>query len=271
MEIWQCATCGVERSGQPGAQEVCPICADERQYVPLDGQRWTTLAAQAANGAVIDFFEVEPWLFGLTSSGAGIGQQAMLLITPAGNVLWDPISMISDAVVEQVKAHGEVVAIAASHPHMFGVQVEWARALGARVLVNQDDAQWLQRPDGSIDFWSGSREVVPGVTLHQVGGHFKGSAVLHWPAGNAGKGILLAGDSIFVNQDRTAAFMRSYPNKIPLSAAVVDRIATTVQEFAFDRLYNNFGSVLPHDAPAVVRRSADRHIAWVRGDFDHLT
>lgn len=271
METWQCETCGVERLGQPESYEVCPICADERQYVPLDGQRWTTVAEQAAAGVQIKFFEVESGLFGLTSTGAGIGQQAMLVVTPAGNVLWDPISMISDAVVEQMKIHGEVVAVAASHPHMFGVQVEWAKALGARVLVNHDDAEWVQRPDELIDYWSGSQELVPGITLHQVGGHFKGSAVLHWAAGNAGQGILLAGDTIFVNQDQTAAFMRSYPNKIPLSAAVVDRIATAVQEFDFDRLYNNFGDVLPQDAPAVVRRSADRHMAWVRGDFDHLT
>ncbi|CPU63821.1 Uncharacterised protein [Mycobacteroides abscessus] len=29
--------------------------------------------------------------------------------------------------------------------------------------------------------------------------------------------------------------------------------------------------MIPADARAVVLRSAQRHAAWVRGDFDHLT
>jgi hypothetical protein len=29
--------------------------------------------------------------------------------------------------------------------------------------------------------------------------------------------------------------------------------------------------VIPVDAKSVVRRSADRHAAWARGDYDHLT
>lgn len=271
MSIWQCATCGVERAAEPVAADVCPICADERQYVPLDGQVWTTVQAQIDQGMTLDVFDVEPGLVGITSTGIGIGQQSMLVVTPAGNLLWDPVGLISADAVAAVAAYGPVVAVAASHPHMFGVQVEWAKALEAKVLVNQADAEFLQRSDDRVEYWFGQYDVVPGVTLHQLGGHFKGSAVVHWPAGNEGKGVILAGDTIFVNQDRTAAFMRSYPNKIPLSAAVVDRIAKAVLAFEFDRLYNNFGSVIPAGASAVVRRSADRHMAWVRGDFDDLT
>ena len=65
--------------------------------------------------------------------------------------------------------------------------------------------------------------------------------------------------------------MRSFPNRIPLSAGVVERIATQLERLEFDRLYGNFGTVIETGARAVVRRSADRHIRWVRGDFDHLT
>jgi hypothetical protein len=65
--------------------------------------------------------------------------------------------------------------------------------------------------------------------------------------------------------------MWSYPNRIPLSGAVVERVAAHVERFEFDRLYGTFDNVIPSDARAVVRRSADRHIAWVRGDFDEQT
>jgi hypothetical protein len=271
MTWWICQTCAVEHADRP---DVCAICADERQWVPADGQVWTTLDEIAAEGHEVTVTELEPDLFALSGHpGVGIGQESKIVRTPAGMLLWDPIGYLDDDAVRQVRALGEVVAVVASHPHMFGVQVEWSRALGGvPVLVAEADAGWVARPDPVIETWSGDREILPGVTLTQPGGHFPGSAVAHWAAGAEGRGVLLSGDTIFANPDLTSvSFMRSYPNRIPLSGAVVDRVATHVERFAFDRLYNNFEGVIPVDARAIVRRSADRHAAWVRGDFDHLT
>ena len=59
QDVWVCATCGVEYP--PGPEpERCPICEDERQYVPAGGQRWTTLAQLARDGASVEIAEVEP-------------------------------------------------------------------------------------------------------------------------------------------------------------------------------------------------------------------
>jgi hypothetical protein len=271
VDFWICATCAVEHAERV---EVCAICADERQWVPADGQQWTTLEEMSATGYRTSVVELEADLYGISSDpGAGIGQQSKLVRTPAGNLLWDPAGYLDDDAVRRVRELGEVVAIAASHPHMFGVQVEWSRALGgAPVLVAEADLGWVARPDPVITAWSGPQEVLPGVTLTQPGGHFPGSAVAHWATGAGGRGVLLSGDTIFPNPDRASvSFMRSFPNRIPLSAAVVERIAGHVEQFGFDRLYGNFRTVIDQDARAVVRRSADRHIGWVRGDFDHLT
>ncbi len=268
---WICRTCAVEHAERP---DVCAICADERQWVPATGQAWTTLAELTAAGERLVLEELEPDLFGLSSEpSVGIGQQAKIVRTPAGNLLWDPPGYVDDDAVARVRALGPVVAIAASHPHMFGVQVAWSRALGGvPVLVAEADAHWVARPDPVIETWTGEREVLPGVVLSQPGGHFPGSAVVHWAAGADGRGVLLSGDTIFANPDRTSvSFMRSYPNRIPLSAAVVLRVAEHVARRPFERLYNNFEGVVPADARQVVLRSAQRHAAWVRGDFDHLT
>ena len=156
---------------------------------------------------------------------------------------------------------------------MYGVQVEWSRALGgAAVLVAEADRAWVARPDPVVRTWSGTLEVLPGVTLSQPGGHFPGSAVVHWSAGAEGRGVLLSSDTVFANPDRTSvAFMRSYPNHLPLSGGVAERVARHLEQYAFDRLYGNFANVIPGDARAVVRRSADRHVAWIRGDRDDLT
>lgn len=266
-----CATCAVEHAERA---DVCRICTDERQWVPADGQVWTTLDELARSGLDAHVDELEPDLHGIrTVPDVGIGQTTVLVRTPAGNLLWDPIGYLDDALVEEVRGLGEVVAIAASHPHMFGVQVEWSRALGGPpVLVNEADREWIARPDPVIRTWTGRAEIAPGLQLLQIGGHFPGSAVAHWAAGAGGKGVLLAGDTIMAAPDRrSVSFQRSYPNRIPLSGAVVDRVTKAVEDLEFDRLYSNFGNQIPTDARAAVRRSADRYIAWVRGDFDHLT
>jgi glyoxylase-like metal-dependent hydrolase (beta-lactamase superfamily II) len=268
MTVWICQTCAVEHERADG---VCAICADERQWLPAAGQQWTTLAQLSESGHRTQLRELEPDLLGITvEPKVGIGQQAHLVTTPAGSVLWDPTGYVDDEGARQARERGDVIAITSSHPHMFGVQSQWSRALGGvPILVCEDNMDWVARPDPSIKPWSGRLELAPGVTLLQLGGHFRGSSVIHWEAGAGGKGVLLVSDTIHANPDRaTVTFMRSYPNRIPLSPAIVQRIATAVDELAYDRLYDNFGKTIDTDAAAAVQRSAVRFIGWTRGEFD---
>lgn len=270
--MWKiCQTCAVEHDESATR---CEICADERQWVPVEGQRWTTLAELTSAGRRMRVRELEPDLFGITvEPKVGIGQQSHLIRTPAGNLLWDLTGYLDDDGVRQVRELGEVVAIIPSHPHHFGVQVEWSRALGGvPVYVAEPDLRWVARPDPVIRGWSGTIEPLPGVTVVQVGGHFPGSAVTHWAGGADGRGVLFSADTIQVNPDRASlTFMRSYPNRIPLSAAVVERVTRTVEALPFDRIYDNFGKTIEGGGRSAIRASADRYIGWLRGDFDDLT
>jgi hypothetical protein len=202
-----CATCAVETDGAQPADQICPICADERQYLPRGGQRWATVEELISAGHTLEWFEVEDHLFGLTPRpGVGIGQQTMVVQTDAGILVWDPPGLITDAAVEHVRSLGPTLAIAASHPHMFGVQLAWAATLDAPVLVNAKDAEWVQRQGAAIELWSGERGLTANLTLLELGGHFPGSSVALWAAGAEGRGVLLAGDTIFANPDGTASF-----------------------------------------------------------------
>lgn len=265
-----CATCGVEHVEPTGT---CAICADERQWVPAGGQRWTSLRELRAQGHRVLIEELEPDLCGLTvEPRVGIGQQAHLVVTPQGCVLWDVPAFIDRPAVDRIRRHGPVLAIVASHPHMFGVQSAWSHALEqAPILVCEPLLEWVQRPDAAISPWRGRHEIAPGLVLHELGGHFIGASVLHWAAGANGRGVLLSSDTIHGNPDgTTVTFMRSYPNRIPLSAAVVQRIAAAVAGLEFERLYDNFGRGPGTRADAAVQRSAERYVGWVRGDFDAL-
>jgi len=109
--------------------------------------------------------------------------------------------------------------------------------------------------------------VLPGVRLVQCGGHFPGSAVLHWAAGASGRGVLLSGDTIFVTpgEDRVT-FVWSAPNRLPLSEAAVRGVAEAVRPLAFDRIYGGWWApVLRSGAWDIVQRSAARYIEHLRG------
>lgn len=130
----------------------------------------------------------------------------------------------------------------------------------------------MRREGPELRTWSEPFEVLPGIHSSQPGGHFPGSAVALWAAGAEGRGVLLSGDTLAaVPAEGWVSFQRSYPNKIPLSAAVVARVAAAATALAFDRLYDNFQGIVNVGANAVVRRSAERYISWVSGEHDAET
>ncbi|MCU1536064.1 MAG: hypothetical protein JWP82_415 [Humibacillus sp.] len=269
-----CETCAVETADLAAPPEQCAICEDERQWVPVAGQQWTTVAGLRERGTRIAMTMVEPDLWGLQAEPrVGIGQRMLVVRTPAGTLLFDCLGYVDDVTLEAVQALGPTLAVAASHPHMYGVQTEWATALGdVPILVAGRDRDWLQRPSPLVELYDEHRVVTDGLVLHRVGGHFRGQAVVEWRAGADGAGALLASDAAVVNPNgRSMTFMRSYPNGIPLSGNVVQRLAGQMEGLHFDRLYDNVGRVTLSDAKGVLRRSADRYAAWTRGDYDHLT
>ena len=271
--IWLCRACGVERGPSASEPEQCDICEDERQYVPASGQAWTTVERLRAEGHVVAVEPVSERMWFVGTDDVGIGQQATLVQTADGNLLFDPPGLIDDASVERVRELGGVAAVVASHPHMYGVQSAWSEAFDdAPVWIAEADRQWVGRWTPAMRTWSEPFEVLPDIWLHQVGGHFPGSTVALWSAPpSLGRGVLLAGDAIFPVADGGVTFLRSYPNRIPLSAGVVRRIADHVGRWEYDHLFNNFGAGIGPGADGTVQRSADRYVARVSGGNDHLT
>ena len=263
-----CTTCGTQFAATTAPPAHCPICEDERQYIGWQGQQWTTLDALRQDHHNLVKSE-EPGLIGIGAQPSfAIGQRALLVQTPAGNVLWDCISLIDDETIAAVQALGGVTAIAISHPHYYSSLVEWSRAFDAPVYLHAADRQWVMRPDPAIRFWEGETLALPGgLTLICCGGHFAGGTVLHWPAGAEGKGVLLSGDILQVVSDRRyVSFMYSYPNLIPLPASQVRQIVARVEPYGFDRIYGAWWDrVVAADAKAAVIRSAERYIAAIQG------
>jgi hypothetical protein len=255
-----CGTCGVQYSA---LREDCPICLDERQYVGWDGQRWTSLAELRRAGHRGAIEEEGPGVTGIGASPAtAIGQRALLIRTPAGNVLWDMITYLDEDLKAAVSALGGISAIAISHPHFYGSMIEWAHAFGAPVYIHSADRQWIARPDESVVFWEGdTHSLGDGLTLINAGVHFDGGQVLHWAGGENGSGALFSGDIFTVVPDRRwVSFMYSYPNLIPERPRTIRRAVSLIEPLRFEAVYGAWWKrVVRADGVAAVRRSAERY------------
>ncbi|MFN8525692.1 MAG: MBL fold metallo-hydrolase [Chloroflexota bacterium] len=269
MEAFICRTCGVQFAPSERPPDRCPICEDERQYVGWAGQRWTTLSELRAEDRKNHLYEEEPGLTAIdTRPAVAIGQRALLVQTPNGNVLWDCLTLLDDATIAAVRQLGGISAIAISHPHFYASNVAWSEAFGGcPVYIHRADAEWVQYPSPSVFLWEGEvREILPGISLINTGGHFEGSQVLHWAAGCNGQGALLSGDSVTVVMDRRyVSFMYSYPNLIPLGPRAIRRIVDSVRPFGFERVYGGWnGRVVGVDGADAVERSAERYLRSIR-------
>jgi glyoxylase-like metal-dependent hydrolase (beta-lactamase superfamily II) len=262
-----CVACGTQYEESAEPPPACPVCEDERQFVPASGQAWTTSEALRETHAV-ELRELEPDLWGVgTVPAFAIGQRALLVRTRAGNVLWDCLSLLDEGAVGEIETLGGIDAIAISHPHFYGAMVDWSRAFGgAPIYLHEAERDWVRRSHDALVFWAGdARPLCDGITLVRTGGHFPGYQCLHWADGAEGRGVLLSGDQPTVCPDRRhLGFMYSYPNHVPLGPEEVRYTVSALESFAFDRVYGAWWDrVIGTGAKEALRRSAARHLAAI--------
>ena len=264
-----CFTCGAQFPASTEPPLECPICQDSRQFVGLDGQRWTTLErlAQKHHNVII---QEEAWLYSVhTEPHFAIGQRAFLLQTPNCNVLWDCLALLDQPTIDAVRELGGIAAIAISHPHYYTTMVEWSLAFdNASIHLHSADHQWVTRPHSNIQYWTGdSKKLLDDLVLIYTPGHFDGFQVLHWPNGADRKGVLLSGDQPQVCMDtRWVSFMYSYPNYVPLGAKAIGDIVARLDPYNFDRIYGAFPKrTVVVDAKQAVQRSAQRFMDAIAG------
>src|SRR5438132_11769945 len=116
MENFICVQCGAQFSQTTEPPQRCPICQDERQFVRHDGQQWTTLQEVALHHHN-RFEEEAPQPLGIgTEPEFATAQRALLVSSPAGNLLWVGISLLEYTLIAYGVGRGGVPAIAIYHP-----------------------------------------------------------------------------------------------------------------------------------------------------------
>lgn len=268
MNNYICVTCGMQFDASETPPAHCPICEDERQYIGHNGQQWTTLETlRESHHNRIE--TIEKNLVGIGSEPSfAIGHRSLLVQTGGGNVLWDPTFLLDESTIETVRALGGIQSIAVSHPHLVTTCVEWSHTFNdAPIYWHARNREWVMRHDANYIFWeTATQPLNQELTLVCCGGHFAGSAVLHWASGAEGRGVLISADTLQIASDRRfVSFMYSYPNMIPLNAAAVNHIVACVEPYPFDTLYGGWWhSIIASDAKNAVKRSAERYIRHIQ-------
>jgi glyoxylase-like metal-dependent hydrolase (beta-lactamase superfamily II) len=256
-----CTACGTQYPQVFTTGAICPICLDDRQAVPETGQSWTSLSNLQDNYSVI-VKQLKENLYELKMAPSfAIGQRALLIITPGGNILWDCIALINEPTIEFIKSKGGLKAIAFSHPHYYTTMNEWAEIFNCPIYIHEKDEHWIFNKGEQVSLWSGEeKELLDGIRLINIGGHFPGSSILQVPFLSK-EGTILCGDTFYISPSKKhAAVMHSYPNRIPLPVAEVQRIKKQMQNIKFDTLYGFYDyQNICGNAKQLIEHSLDRY------------
>jgi hypothetical protein len=187
-----------------------------------------------------------------------IGQRAMLIRTPQGNILWDCISYIDAETIDKVNELGGLKAIVVSHPHFYSSHVQWARAFQCPVYISSEDLRWTTIPSAHRKpLTEVETDIVPGVKAIKLGGHFPGSSVLLFDgrlfiadtlmttAAGIGKWDI---DALGAKRAKppglsSFSFLWSIPNYIPLSADEIHRMWGILKRYEFRATHSVFEGI----------------------------
>ncbi len=232
-----CITCGTYYPADH-TPELCITCLDERQYIPATGQRWTTPGELTGNHSIklkklmenLYELEINPMF--------AIGQRALLVLSPNGNVLWDCIPLLDELTVDFIKSKGGLHAIGFSHPHYYSNMNEWGEIFDCPVYIHENDGDCIVDKGRHIQLWSGDELALwDGMRIIRIGGHFAGSSIIHVPFLSK-QGAIICGDTLFLSPSKKHfSVMYSYPNRMPLPLHEMQRVKKRFDSIAFDAFY----------------------------------
>ena len=151
-----CTTCGTQFIDTKHTSGNCPVCSNDRQYLPAKGQAWTKMEELRSNYTNL-FTRISDNLYEIiTLPKFAIGQKAFLILSPNGNILWDCISLLNEATVEFIKSKGGLKAIVISHPHYYSSINDWAETFNCPIYIHQNDEEFIYTKGSRISLWKGA-------------------------------------------------------------------------------------------------------------------
>jgi hypothetical protein len=253
LRPYACANCGTWQRYFATPPD-CPVCTDTRNDLPEDG--WRFLGLEEVRGHVREgrwrrlerdlvAFSIAP-PFGLNGTG-------WLLLDPTnGNTAFEAAPFYTEDMLAEIRRLGGIRFLAASHVHGYGALWQLQDAFQPEVVAIQKEDLRLTKAFRVTWPYDGALELHPGLTLHHVGGHYEGQAVLH----DVRRRILFCGDAFKVDQDAAGNSLavsthKAFHKSIPLTPAEVHRYRAVIEGLDFDTVCTPF-----EHAPGIGREVA---------------
>lgn len=254
-----CQRCGTQFPTSDRYEvKTCHICDDLRSSVPPSGQTFTT-HSEIAKGCQNDFvtYAANPNILSIvTRPKVAIGQRAILIRTPTGNILWDCVTLLDESTISRIEELGGLKAIVISHPHYFTTHTQWGRAFRCPVYLALEDKVWTTMESSHQVFLANEETTIEGTgaVAIKLGGHFPGPMVLLYerrlfiadtlcttPAG-IGKWEVDGTGALRQKPQglNTFSFMWSIPNLIPLGADEMLRMWKILKKHDFTATHGAF-------------------------------
>jgi len=242
---WVCASCGgwQEDFARPAA---CFVCSDVRNALPEDGYVFTTADAmrerEERSALAMVWRQVDEGIVMFSNEPAvGIGSRGYLLLRPGGNVGFEAASWYTEEALAYIASVGGIATLSCSHPHGMGALWQLQRRFSPEVVMQRDAVRFTKA--FAVDYvYDDGLVLDEGLSLHLVGGHYEGQAVLH----HAERRALFCGDALKFETDERGAITglschKAFHKRIPLSHEELRTYRRVIGALDFDQAFSPFG------------------------------
>ena len=219
----------------------CFVCSDVRNALPEDGYTFQTEPELRARGLETHWRYVAPTIVQLwTTPQLGIGSCGYVVLREEGNVGFEAASFYTDAALSFLESMGGLRTLSCSHPHGMGALWQLQRAFDPEVVVHRDAVRFTKAFEVDVTFddtWT----LAEGCTLHHVGGHYEGQAVLHAERERA----LFCGDALKFEHGAHGSLVglschKAFHKRIPLSHEELRTHRHVIGALAFEQAFSPF-------------------------------
>lgn len=260
LKPYACANCGFWQKYFAPPPD-CPVCTDTRNDLPETG--WQFLTVDDADTLLSGRWrQINPTLIAFnTEPPLGLNGTGWLLLHDDGNVAFEAAPFYTGSMLAEIERLGGIRFLSSSHAHGYGALWQLQDVFNPDVLAIQKDDLCMTKAFRVNWPYDDVLEVRPGLTLHHVGGHYAGQAVLH----DAERRMLFCGDAFKVDQDSKGRSLsvsthKAFHKEIPLSHGEVRRYREVIEPLEFDAIATPF-EYAPDVGKEVALRVLDDQLA----------
>ena len=219
----------------------CPVCTDTRNDLPHDG--WHFRPADEVRGMLKGHWRRLPrdMVAFSTSPPFGLNGTGWLLLHPEGNVAFEAAPFYTDDMLAEIERLGGIRILASSHVHGYGALWQLQDVFQPEVLAIQKEDLRMTKAFRVTWPYDDALQLRLGLTLHHVGGHYEGQAVMY----DEGRRTLFCGDAFKVDQDDKGENLavsthKAFHKSIPLTPKEVEKYRSVIAPLDFDTVCTPF-------------------------------